>query len=104
MIKKRKTLATKDTYDIDRLQEEIRSLTHQIKEQQLDERSKRTHLRDETIKTKAKAYNLLTEDIIEPLKISLSALKRDTPKVAVAVDHLEIIIETIENNLKWFKG
>ncbi|MGM8936675.1 hypothetical protein ACS8E9_17650 [Pseudomonas neustonica] len=85
------------------LEAEVSQLRHRLEEQQLDERAKRTHLRDGTGQVKAKAFNLLTEDVLEPLKLSLSALQREKPKTDVAAHHIELAVESIERDIKWFK-
>ncbi|VVO96207.1 hypothetical protein PS850_02624 [Pseudomonas fluorescens] len=85
------------------MEAEITRLQHMLEEQQLDERAKRTHLRDNTGQVKARAFNLLTEDVLEPLKLSLSALQREKPKTEVAAHHIELAVESIERNIKWFK-
>ncbi|WP_313238896.1 hypothetical protein [Stutzerimonas kunmingensis] len=84
------------------LEAEIARLEQSRQEQQLDERAKRTHLRDSTGQVKARAFNLLTEDVLEPLKLSLSALQREKPKTEVAAHHIELAVETIERDIKWF--
>jgi len=85
------------------MEAEITRLQHMLEEQQLDERAKRTHLRDNTGQVKARAFNLLTEDVLEPLKLSLSALQREKPKTEVAAHHIELAVESIERDIKWFK-
>ncbi|MGN8261602.1 hypothetical protein ACLEJW_20035 [Pseudomonas sp. SMSB3] len=85
------------------LEAEISRLQHTFEEQQLDERAKRTHLRDNTGQVKAKAFNLLIENVLEPLKLSLSALQREKPKTEVAAHHIELAVESIERDIKWFK-
>lgn len=85
------------------LEVEITRLQHTLEEQQLDERAKRTHLRDNTGQVKARAFNLLSEDVLEPLKLSLSALQREKPKTEVAAHHIELAVESIERDIKWFK-
>ncbi|WP_339665573.1 hypothetical protein [uncultured Pseudomonas sp.] len=85
------------------LEAELTLLRHRLEEQQLDERARRTHLRDSTGQVKAKAFNLLTEDVLEPLKLSLSALQREKPKTEVAAHHIELAVESIERDIKWFK-
>jgi len=85
------------------LEAEATKLLHTFEEQQLDERAKRTHLRDNTGQVKARAFNLLTEDVLEPLKLSLSALQREKPKTEVAAHHIELAVESIERDIKWFK-
>ncbi|WP_367598780.1 hypothetical protein [Pseudomonas fulva] len=85
------------------LEAETTNLLHTFEEQQLDERAKRTHLRDNTGQVKARAFNLLTEDVLEPLKLSLSALQREKPKTEVAAHHIELAVESIEKDIKWFK-
>jgi hypothetical protein len=85
------------------LESELRALELANEEQQLNERAKRTHLRDDTGRIKAKAFNLLTEDVLEPLSLSLAALRREKPKTEVAAHYVELAIESIERNLKWFK-
>lgn len=88
---------------ISAMEAEISQLQHMLEEQQLDERAKRTHLRDNTGQVKARAFNLLTEDVLEPLKLSLSALQREKPKTEVAAHHIELAVESIERDIKWFK-
>lgn len=88
---------------ISTMEVEITRLQHMLEEQQLDERAKRTHLRDNTGQAKARAFNLLTEDVLEPLKLSLSALQREKPKTEVAAHHIELAVESIERDIKWFK-
>lgn len=85
------------------MEAEIARLQHTLEELQLDERAKRTHLRDNTGQVKARAFNLLTEDVLEPLKLSLSALQREKPKTEVAAHHIELAVESIERDIKWFK-
>ena len=88
---------------IAKLGAEVSRLKHTIEEQQLDERAKRTHLRDNTGQVKARAFNLLIENVLEPLKLSLSALQREKPKTEVAAHHIELAVESIERDIKWFK-
>ena len=88
---------------ISTMEAEITRLQHMLEEQQLDERAKRTHLRDNTGQAKARAFNLLTGDVLEPLKLSLSALQREKPKTEVAAHHIELAVESIERDIKWFK-
>lgn len=88
---------------ISAMEAEISQLQHMLEEQQLDERAKRTHLRDNTGQVKARAFNLLTEDVLEPLKLSLSALQREKPKTEVAAHHIELAVESIERDIKWFR-
>lgn len=85
------------------LEAEVARLQNALEEQQLDERAKRTHLRDNTGQVKARAFNLLSEDVLEPLKLSLSALQREKPKTEVAAHHIELAVESIERDIKWFK-
>ncbi len=85
------------------LSSEIQGLKEYINELGQDEKAKRVHLHDATERARAKAVNLLAEDVLEPIKICLSALKRERPKVDVASHHLELIEENVEKGLKWFK-
>lgn len=87
---------------IARLLAETEQLKHEMQEQQLDERVTRTHLRDNAGLAKAKAFNLLSEDVLERLKVSLSALQREKPKTEVAAHHIELAVESIEKEIKWF--
>lgn len=91
------------TQRISAMEAEISQLQHMLEEQQLDERAKRTHLRDNTGQVKARAFNLLTENVLEPLKLSLSALQREKPKTEVAAHHIELAVESIERDIQWFK-
>lgn len=84
------------TSNIDKLKEDINELGK-------GEKAKRVHLHDDTKQAKARAINLLEDDILEPIRLCLSALQRDTPKVEVASDRLEIIEEKIERGVTWFK-
>ncbi|WP_345887016.1 hypothetical protein [Shewanella algae] len=72
-------------------------------EQQLDEKAERVHLRDDVGKAKAKAYNLLHEEVVMPLQLSLKALQREVPKVANAEHQIELVLESIEREIEWFK-
>ncbi|MNF99808.1 hypothetical protein D3C84_827240 [compost metagenome] len=98
-----KRTAEEQAQRISTMEGEITRLQHMLEEQQLDERAKRTHLRDNTGQVKARAFNLLTEDVLEPLKLSLSALQREKPKTEVAAHHIELAVESIERDIKWFK-
>lgn len=89
--------------EIKALKVEVAKLHNSLEELQLDERAKRTHLRDDTGQIKGRAFNLLTEDIQEPLMLSLSALQREKPKLEVAIYHVELAVQSIERNIKWFK-
>ncbi len=85
------------------LEENLVNAQKTIQEQQLDQRTKRTHLKDNERNVKAIAYNLLTENVLEPLLLSLSALNRERPKVEVAIDKIKTTIEHIEGDLECFK-
>lgn len=84
------------------LQAEIDSLKQAIKDLDLDERAKRTHLRDSEGQVRSKAFNLLSEDVLMPLELALSALKREKPKSELAAHQIELAVESIERELKWF--
>lgn len=84
-------------------QASIEELKSQIENQNLDARANRTHLRDDVKNVRARAFNLLTEDVLVPLELSLSALKRDIPKIDVAIDKIELVIESINGELLCFK-
>jgi hypothetical protein len=96
-------IADKDL-KIAQLQTETEQLKQAHQEQQLDERATRTHLRDNAGHAKAKAFNLLSEDVLEPLKLSLAALQREKPKTEVAVHQIELAVESIEKEIKWFSA
>ena len=87
---------------IARLLAETEQLKQALQEQQLDERATRTHRRDNAGQAKGKAFNLLSEDVLEPLKLSLAALQRERPKTEVAAHHIELAVENIEREIKWF--
>ncbi len=101
VMKQISAIADKDQ-QIGRLMAEVEQLKQAQQEQQLDERATRTHLRDNAGQAKAKAFNLLTEDVLEPLKLSLAALQREKPKTEVAVHQIELAVESIERDIKWF--
>ncbi|KAB0482230.1 hypothetical protein SAMN04490202_3332 [Pseudomonas reinekei] len=98
-----KRITEEQTQRISAMEAEISQLQHILEEQQLDERAKRTHLRDNTGQVKARAFNLLTENVLEPLKLSLSALQREKPKTEVAAHHIELAVESIGRDIQWFK-
>ncbi|MBA4500893.1 hypothetical protein [Marinobacterium marinum] len=81
----------------------LEELKKQAEDQQLDARAARTHLRDNEGKVRAKAFNLLSEEVLEPLRLSLSALQRENPKTKVAIHQIELVVESIERDLQWFK-
>lgn len=86
-----------------RLEQQIEQLKLEIMSSQVEQKSERVHLQDDTEKLRAKSYNLLTDEIHPLLTISLKALRRDTPIVEVAIDHIERASEHIEGAIKWFK-
>lgn len=81
----------------------IQNLNDKIKELSQEEKAKRVHLHDDSERAKSKAINLLEEDVLEPIKLCLSALSQDNPNADMVSDYLEIIEESIEKGLKWFK-
>lgn len=89
--------------EIESLKAQLSHATYESNEQQLDQQAQRVHLRDDASKAKSKAYNLLTEEVDGPLKLSLKALLRESPKVEVAAHQIELAIESINRELKWFK-
>jgi hypothetical protein len=89
--------------EIENLKNEIISLNHNIEIQQLDEKARRTHLRDSEGQVRARAVNLLSEEVLDPLRLSIAALQREIPKSEVAAHHIDLVIERIERELKWFK-
>jgi len=89
--------------EIKALETELVSLKGESHERQLSEQATRVHLRDDAGKAKSKAYNLITEDVKPAMQLSLKALMREKPKVEVAVHQIELALESIEDNLKWFK-
>lgn len=89
--------------NINELQEQLKEAQALVQDQQLDQRAKRTHLKDNERQAKAKAYNLLTEEVLEPLRLSLAALSRERPKTEIAIYNIETIIERVEGDLECFK-
>jgi hypothetical protein len=84
------------------LEQDISQFRNEAKGKELFEQAKRVHLKDDTTTAKAKAYNLIAEDIEPPLQLSLKALLRDNPKVESAVYQIELALESIEKELSWF--
>jgi len=84
------------------LEQDIGQFRNEANEKELSEQAKRVHLKDDTTTAKAKAYNLIAEDIEPPLQLSLKALLRDNPKVESAVYQIELALESIEKELSWF--
>ena len=89
--------------NINELQEQLKEAQALVQDQQLDQRAKRTHLKDNERQVKATAYNLLTEEVLEPLRLSLAALSRERPKTEIAIYNIETIIERVEGDLECFK-
>jgi hypothetical protein len=96
------TILAKDA-EIKALEIELKNLKGESYERQLSEQATRVHLRDDAGKAKSKAYNLISEDIEPAVQLSLKALMREKPKVEVAIHQLELALESIEENLPWFK-
>ena len=88
---------------IDVCRSDLEGLKKQTEDQQLNERAARTHLRDSEGKVRAKAFNLLSEEVLEPLRLSLAALQRDNPKTESAIHQIELALESIERDIPWFK-
>lgn len=95
--------AERARHEISDYQTEVAGLKRAMEDQKLDERATRTHLRASEGKVRAKAFNLLSEDVLEPLKLSLAALRRENPKTEVAAHQVELVVESIERDLSWFK-
>ncbi|CQI96572.1 hypothetical protein ACF3VQ_16555 [Yersinia sp. HM-2024] len=89
--------------EIDQLKASISQVKTQSEEQVLDDKALRVHLKDDVSKAKSRAFNLLNEEVMEPLKLSLSALQREKPKVEIAAHQVELVLESIERELEWFK-
>lgn len=102
---KEKNIETIKAYEknINELQEQLKEALTLVQDQQLDQRAKRTHLKDNERQAKAKAYNLLAEEVLEPLRLSLAALSRERPKTEIAIYNIENIIECVEGDLECFK-
>lgn len=96
------TVDAKDA-EIKALEAELASLKEESRERQLTEQASRVHLRDDAGKAKSKAYNLLAEEVEPAMQLSLKALMRENPKVEVAIHQIELALESIEENLPWFK-
>ena len=89
--------------NINELQEQLKEAQALVQDQQLDQRAKRTHLKDNERQVKATAYNLLTEEVLEPLKSALSALSLNNPDIDIASYYINFSIEKIEGALPCFK-
>ncbi|MFS7222834.1 hypothetical protein AB6859_17745 [Rahnella inusitata] len=89
--------------EIEQLKVSLGKVKTQSEEQVLDDKALRVHLKDDVSKAKSRAFNLLNEEVMEPLKLSLNALQREKPKVEIATHHVELVLESIERELAWFK-
>lgn len=89
--------------EIELLKVSLGQVKTQSEEQVLDDKAQRVHLKDDVSKAKSRAFNLLNEDVVEPLKLSLNALQREKPKVEIATHHVELVLESIERELAWFR-
>jgi len=90
------------TEHITNLEQKILQLKSEAKERRLSEKAERVHLRDDAISAKAKAYNLISEDIEPAMRLSLNALIRPNPKIETAAYQIEVALEIIEEKLPWF--
>ena len=82
-----------DAQTIAELKAVILGLREMLHDVDMDNRTKRTHLRDEVRLVQNTGYNLLTEDIIEPLSRVITALDREKPLVDVAIHFVTSAIE-----------
>lgn len=89
--------------EIELLKASLSQVKTQSEEQVLDDKAQRVHLKDDVSKAKSRAFNLLNEDVKEPLKLSLNALQREKPKVEIATHYVELVLESIERELSWFR-
>lgn len=102
---KEKNIETIKAYEknINELQDQLKEALTLVQDQQLDQRAKRTHLKDNERQVKATAYNLLTEEVLEPLNSALSALSLKNPDIDIASYYINFSIEKIEGALPCFK-
>ena len=85
------------------LEAQLNEARAQAHEQELDDKAIRVHLKDDVSQAKSRAFNLLNEEVVAPLRLSLQALQRENPKVHVAEHQVELVLESIERELEWFK-
>lgn len=85
------------------LEAQLNEVQTQAHEQKLDDKAIRVHLKDDVSQAKSRAFNLLNEEVVAPLRLSLQALQRENPKVHVAEHQVELVLESIERELEWFK-
>lgn len=85
------------------LEAQLNEAQTQAHEQKLDDKAIRVHLKDDVSQAKSRAFNLLNEEVVAPLRLSLQALQRENPKVHVAEHQVELVLESIERELEWFK-
>ena len=102
-IESLKTDSLKKDNLIKQLSEEILSLKEQHSESEQSLKAQKVHLKDDTSKAKAKALNFLEEEVLSTLENSYKALDREAPKVHVALHNLDVMIERVEEELRWFK-
>ncbi|MPW37476.1 hypothetical protein [Vibrio sp. B1Z05] len=88
---------------IKQLADEILSLKEQQVESHQSIAAQKVHLKDDTSKAKAKALNFLEEEVLPNLENSYKALDRENPKLHVALHNLDVMIERVEEELKWFR-
>ncbi|WP_151996003.1 hypothetical protein [Buttiauxella massiliensis] len=89
--------------EIEQLKASLNQVKTQSEEQVLDDKALRVHLKDDVSKAKSRAFNLLNEEVMEPLRLSLNALQREKPKVEIAAHQIDLVLESIERELTWFK-
>lgn len=89
--------------EIEQLKASLSQVKTQSEEQVLDDKALRVHLKDDVSKAKSRAFNLLNEEVMEPLKLALNALQREKPKVEIAAHEIDLVLESIERELAWFK-
>jgi len=61
------------------------------------------HLRHENDRLRGRLVNRLTESIYM-LDTGLSALRKDTPRIAVTLDRVEHVLEVLRGELEMLKG
>ncbi|MGU5711886.1 hypothetical protein [Aeromonas caviae] len=85
------------------LESQLNQAQMQAQEQKLDDKALRVHLKDDVSQAKSRAFNLLNEEVVAPLRLSLQALQRENPKVHVAEHQVELVLECVKRELEWFK-
>ena len=92
-------LIEKNNQEIDRVQKEIADLQNIIDETNNKYKTQIAHLRDDMSSQRGRILNRLRKEV-DLLETGLHALRKDTPKVNVMIDHADRALEGLRMEIK----